>query len=68
MKTVKTNQADKRKMYIIKTQGELDEVNWLISEGDFKSLEDYIIAMTIIDYGYKPRLDQVTQVTSFSEL
>jgi DNA-binding sugar fermentation-stimulating protein len=68
MSTVKTKSAKQKKIYVIKTQAELDEVNWLISEGDFKSLQDYIIAMTKIDFGYKPRIDQITKITGFSDL
>jgi len=39
------------RQYVIKTKAEMDEVLWLIKEGDYKSVADYIEDMTLLING-----------------
>lgn len=56
------------KIYLIGLPGELKEAHWLISEGDFSSLEDYIREMTHLFYGYRPKLESIKKITWYSDL
>lgn len=67
-KISKNKTKESKKMYRIGSPGELKEVHWLISQGDFSSLEDYIREMTHLFYGYRPKLESITKITGFSDL
>ncbi len=54
-RTKKTNNTPSKKKsgykYTIKTEGERKEVEWLISQGDFDSIEDYEDFWTKVETG-----------------
>ncbi len=47
--------------YQIQSETELDEAKWLISEGDFKDLEEYINCLTIAEIRRMKRQDAEKQ-------
>lgn len=54
-----------KKIYTISSEGELREVKWLISEGVYNSVEEYIINTTKLLYGYKPKPEEIRNITTF---
>lgn len=61
MKKAETNGDVKKKvepaqLYKIGGEGELREVEWLIKQGDFKDIDEYIYKTSLFLYGPKKKL------------